>query len=573
MGHQEADTLSQLQLQLQLKQSANAFKAIMEIIPGQLFLKDRDLRYSEANSSFLSTIGKSRDEVIGKTVGEVFGDAPDLADTYSHADKVLLDIGHQSYETQVQVADGIRRDVLVNKSVIYDEEGKFEGIIGLVIDITENKKVEKERTELKERLLLLQQAYEYTNDSVFIIDFRSGTIVDVNRVAQQQHGYSYEELVGNTLSLIKSDDFSLEAWKESVQDLETETLLNYQHRHRRKDGSVFPVDIYATLIAYKGEKYIISTVHDITKEEHYRRELRGQKEFLDTVLANIKDGVLTCDAEGNLTYMNPASRVFYGFDEESELVCPSEQSTLFHVDGTTPLSHEEMPFVQALHKGEIHEVEMVIAPENRAPRYVVANGQAIYDATGEKTGAVVSIHDITKRKAAQEALAQQAEEMKHLANTDPLTGIANRLKFNTILDHHVALSGRYSNALSLLYFDIDHFKKINDTYGHKVGDGVLIEIVELIKALLRQSDLLARWGGEEFVVILPETSIEQAKVIAEKLRSCIETHLFMNVSDLTCSFGVTQLRGDDTEQSFLIRADKALYQAKEVGRNRVVALE
>ena len=215
---------------------------------------------------------------------------------------------------------------------------------------------------------------------------------------------------------------------------------------------------------------------------------------------------------------------------------------------------------------------MVIAPENRASRFVVASGQAIYDEAGKKSGAVVSIHDITKRKAAQEALAQQAEEMKHLANTDPLTGIANRLKFNTILDHHVALSSRYDHALSMLYFDIDHFKKINDTYGHKVGDGVLIEVVELISALLRQSDLLARWGGEEFVVILPETSVEQAKVIAEKLRSCIETHLFMNVSDLTCSFGVTQLRSDDTEQSFLIRADKALYEAKESGRNRVVTM-
>ena len=169
-------------------------------------------------------------------------------------------------------------------------------------------------------------------------------------------------------------------------------------------------------------------------------------------------------------------------------------------------------------------------------------------------------------------LQKQAETMQELANTDALTKMPNRLKFNTIYEHQVDLSLRYKKNLSLVFIDIDLFKNVNDTYGHKVGDTVLIEIANMLHACVRASDLAARWGGEEFVIISSETTREQAMQMAEKIRACIEEKDFDTVGHITCSFGVTALQEQDDAHSFLIRADNALYSAKKAGRNCVVTL-
>ena len=118
-------------------------------------------------------------------------------------------------------------------------------------------------------------------------------------------------------------------------------------------------------------------------------------------------------------------------------------------------------------------------------------------------------------------------------------------------------------------FDIDHFKKVNDTYGHAVGDYVLKTLSQIAKKNIREIDYLIRWGGEEFIVIALDTKLRGAEVLAEKIRKAIEDYNFEKVGRVTVSFGVTQFTQDDTEDSFMKRADDALYQAKEKGRNRV----
>jgi len=163
-----------------------------------------------------------------------------------------------------------------------------------------------------------------------------------------------------------------------------------------------------------------------------------------------------------------------------------------------------------------------------------------------------------------------AQKMEKLANTDPLTGIANRMKFNAILEHQIAITNRYKKSLGLIFFDIDHFKSINDTYGHKAGDSVLVELTKLIAELIRASDVFARWGGEEFLILSPEISLSQVIVMADKLRKHIEAYDFSDVPQVTCSFGVTMLRREDDEKSFIQRADEALYEAKETGRNKII---
>ena len=160
-------------------------------------------------------------------------------------------------------------------------------------------------------------------------------------------------------------------------------------------------------------------------------------------------------------------------------------------------------------------------------------------------------------------------KLEHLANIDPLTSILNRRKFNEIISYEVRRDERYRNNLSLIMCDLDKFKAINDKFGHDSGDMVLIEFAALVFKTIRKSDIFARWGGEEFAILLPETNLEKASQIASKLRLVTETHMMPQIGRITCSFGVAEYHAGDNEEDLIKRADIALYKAKSNGRNRV----
>ncbi|MCO1601675.1 GGDEF domain-containing protein [Desulfosporosinus nitroreducens] len=160
---------------------------------------------------------------------------------------------------------------------------------------------------------------------------------------------------------------------------------------------------------------------------------------------------------------------------------------------------------------------------------------------------------------------------KDLSTKDSLTNIYNRLKFNEALSSEIEGARRYGNSFSLIMFDIDHFKQFNDKNGHIFGDIVLIEIANLVKGLVRGVDVFARWGGEEFVILLPQTYCQEASALAERLRKSICKESMKKGMALTCSFGVTSFCTQDDEGLIMDRVDRALYKAKEGGRNAVVS--
>ncbi|MGR9012826.1 MAG: GGDEF domain-containing protein [Gammaproteobacteria bacterium] len=161
-----------------------------------------------------------------------------------------------------------------------------------------------------------------------------------------------------------------------------------------------------------------------------------------------------------------------------------------------------------------------------------------------------------------------------MAYTDPLTQSNNRASFNDSIKREISLATRNTKELSLIFFDIDHFKAINDTYGHECGDLALTSSARWIKENLRDSDIVFRYGGEEFVILLSDTDANGAELLAERIRASIEQHTIaygMDVIKLTASLGVSTLHSDDTADSFVKRADEAMYKAKRNGRNQVVA--
>jgi diguanylate cyclase (GGDEF)-like protein len=168
-----------------------------------------------------------------------------------------------------------------------------------------------------------------------------------------------------------------------------------------------------------------------------------------------------------------------------------------------------------------------------------------------------------------DVINQLIMEKERLAETDPLTKIYNRLKFDNIFISEILRAQRYETALSLIMFDIDNFKQINDNYGHHVGDEVLIETTKVVSGNIRETDIFARLGGEEFAILTPNTDMEYARKLSERLRAAIESAICKEMLTVTCSFGVAEFREGDTADTLSKRADKALYEAKKSGKNRV----
>lgn len=199
-------------------------------------------------------------------------------------------------------------------------------------------------------------------------------------------------------------------------------------------------------------------------------------------------------------------------------------------------------------KGELHSIEITLDKlEENSHSYVVV------------------FTDIT-------AIQNEKKLYEILAFKDPLTKIYNRKKFNDVLLKERENIIRHQDKVSLVMFDIDHFKSINDTYGHEVGDEVLIKLVEIVQKHLRINDVFARWGGEEFMILFPRTGIETAYSKAQELRKIIETHEEEGIPKFTVSFGVVEISDKDESRSCFKRVDKALYQAK-IKRNDVVMLQ
>jgi diguanylate cyclase (GGDEF)-like protein len=255
--------------------------------------------------------------------------------------------------------------------------------------------------------------------------------------------------------------------------------------------------------------------------------------------------VIELDSGGELSYLNPAAdRIFPGLSTEG----------VAH-----PLLRDSAERILALRQGR-----------EQGERLEEAR---IGEATYELHISFVREVNLVRIYATEISQRKRDEMQIYLhATTDDLTGITNRREFTAILGREVARATRYGTPLALAMFDLDHFKLVNDTFGHDVGDEVLRTVTQLVQKNLRASDILARWGGEEFMVLMQHSDAQGARYVAEKLRLAIAGHPFDKVDRLTVSFGVTFFEEPDDLDALLKRVDDALYLAKRQGRNRVEIL-
>jgi diguanylate cyclase (GGDEF)-like protein/PAS domain S-box-containing protein len=320
------------------------------------------------------------------------------------------------------------------------------------------------------------------------------------------------------------------------------------------------VEINAGLIRYKGQVADLAIVRDITERKRAEEALEENERRYRELVEAASDVVYTTDREGYFTYVNPPTQNLTGYRKDeligmlfTELVAPEwrDRVQAFYLQQRDNLVRDSI-------------LELPILTRTGEEKWVEQKVTMLI--SGDQVNAVQSIvREVTERKKAE-------QNLEKMASSDPLTSLFNRRRFSEFLEHEVDRTKRYKSALSIIMLDIDHFKAINDRFGHQEGDGVLQALSTRLKDVIRESDIIARWGGEEFMILAVNTDLQNAQTIAEKIRADIENQQFPNVTTFTISAGVTQFKDGDDPASLIERVDQALYQAKNNGRNQVQAI-
>jgi diguanylate cyclase (GGDEF)-like protein/PAS domain S-box-containing protein len=413
---------------------------------------------------------------------------------------------------------------------------------------------------------LLQDLLHAIPDGVMVVD-QSGAIVLVNQPAEKLSGYTQQELQGEPLirliPLLSRDVHPGYCKSYFLDPHERQMGADMNLFLCRNDGTEIPVEINLGTAVIDGNIFAISTIRDITERKRLEEFLRASEARFRVLFQYAPLGSALTAADGSLLQTNTAFQELLGYSE-------AELESIKFSDYTFPddLDTDWQQFQQMV-AGEIEYYSL-------EKRFITKNGELIwgnllisglYNADGSFQAAIAMIENITERKTLESILKQQAA-------TDPLTGLFNRRTFFEKTELEITRARRYNKPFSFMMFDLDHFKNINDTYGHHVGDKVLQALSEKIKGMLREIDIFGRIGGEEFAATLPETDAAEALQVATRIRQAIAELVVPAESGsvrFTASIGLATLEDQDASTEIIMRrADEALYEAKRSGRNRVV---
>jgi len=294
------------------------------------------------------------------------------------------------------------------------------------------------------------------------------------------------------------------------------------------------------------------------------KEIKSTKELLQKILDVNTSFIILADGT-DITYANKTILEFAGFNSIAEFKKQynyiSDKFEEVDDENFLQTQIDGVHWIEYLKREQDSKELKVLVIKDEEKRYFKPYAKAIN--TENKVLYLITFDEITNEYV-------KIQELEHRASTDSLTKLFNRSKFDNVLEKEMELSSTTLSPLSIIFLDIDHFKEVNDTYGHDVGDKILISLAQIITATTRSGDFVARWGGEEFMITLQSTNSSQATLLANKLRKAVEEYLFESVGKLTISLGVTEYKNSESEDEFIKRVDEALYEAKESGRNRVV---
>lgn len=348
---------------------------------------------------------------------------------------------------------------------------------------------------------------------------------------------------------------------------ERDVMVDYDINDYRSKTELTAQKLFTTLVGALRSWQHIDTIETLnatleSKVAERTRELGEARAFSERLIELLPQPLWVKDIAGRYKLYNKAFRDFFGIGQQ-DWVGNSAEAML---GGTMP--HEELLTDCAVLDGTNPrpQYETQLSDAQGQPRTLLVTKAALPTDGVAPSGIIGIATDITERKLLE-------HDLHRLASQDPLTGVANLRHFNALACREMELAHRHGQPLSVIMFDVDHFKRVNDTWGHAAGDLVLKALIEALGQELRETDLMGRVGGEEFAVLLPLTEIDGAWQLAERLRQaadCVRVALPSGLLRVTISLGVTQRKcGENDFQHLLSRADHAMYQAKRGGRNQV----
>ncbi|WP_167102124.1 sensor domain-containing diguanylate cyclase [Mycobacterium sp. DL592] len=510
---------------------------------------------------------------IGVSAGEALADAEALLGRIDpeHADRMAETLAlppgaEASVELVWRHRDGYDTASRVQVRSRRREDGSVI-LEGSARDITQLREAEMElRQSEKRHRLMAENAWE-----VIWTMAMDTSITYVSPAVARVRGLTPDEAMRESLAEALTPDSAVMALEYFQQLFEAKErgeelpVFRGELDFYRKDQSIMSADLQVIPhVDDDGEIVeLLGVSRDISEQKLVEAELRKSEERSRLMAENAWEIIWTADPNGLVTYVSPSVERVRGVPVEQAMNQPLEE--IYPPESAASIHDYFVDLHAAIRRGTAlpgyrQEVEMYRGDGTT----MVAETQVIphLDENGRVVEIIGVTRDVSERKAFE-------AELKRLAVTDALTGVWNRRHGEELFNAELRDAHQSGLPLTLLMLDIDHFKSINDRYGHQAGDRVLIEVSRLLQANLPGTDVVSRWGGEEFVILLRGADMDDSLPTAEKIRAQIADTVFADVGPVTVSIGVAELKKGEQLDSWLGRADEALYRAKRSGRNAV----
>ncbi|MEA3455254.1 MAG: EAL domain-containing protein [Campylobacterota bacterium] len=453
--------------------------------------------------------------------------------------------------------------VLGRAQIHYDESGKAIRMIGTHTDITEEKELQLKYSQQAEII-------DQVHDSIISTDLE-GLITSWNRGSELLLGYTQKEAIGKHISMVYPKEES-ETLAKSIELIKKNGEHHTTARLLKASKEIIFVDLSLSLLLDEnGEPQgMIGYSQDISNRKEAEVLLRKQHDYLQSIIDGVRDPIMVIRDDYVVDLMNKASRESFDFSLVSDPEHPKcyelygRSTPCYGLENPCPLKEvmESCKNITTVHthkdkNGNVRKVEIVSSP--------------IFDEDGNCTGIIESSRDITEHLSVQDELRKQKKVLNYQAHYDTLTSLPNRLLFEDRVSQATQRADRNNKLFALFFIDLDKFKEINDSLGHKVGDEVLRTVAHRLKSILRKEDTLARLGGDEFTVLAEDMNeVKDASLLAQKILDSLVKSIDIDEHKLyvTASIGISFYPRDDADIGNLLKyADAAMYKAKEQGRN------
>ncbi|WP_321777337.1 diguanylate cyclase [Sulfurimonas sp.] len=597
----------------------NNLDTFIELITDLAFFKNMDDVYTHCNEAYLSFVGKTREEIIGKRGFEIYSNE-NASKIQKNDYEILATNRSKTFEEAFINKDKSISYFYITKQVLHNDLGEKLGLFCIARNITAEKEyqliyednkllleyiakhndislilnkivnlAEDRNKDSKCSILLLNKSKRnlFTGASPSLPDFYNEAIngVEIGEKIGSCGSAVYKKqrvIVENInthenwqgyLELTKKANLHA-CWSEPIFSSGDEILGSFAMYSSKvnapSDFELKLISSYAHLVSIAIEK---DNQNKAIKESNKKLRLSEQEsaQLFDNALV----GLMYISQDRILLKANQHLANIFGYENPEEMVGISTRE--LHLSQSKFLEFGKIYFKTLIHRTNLN-IEYQQKKKDGSTVWCELSGKALDEQTPADLakGVLWTVKDITKNKKLKQKVKDRTKEiedknkqLQNLATKDYLTGLYNRSKIDDSIDYQIKRSKRYESIFGVIMLDIDYFKLVNDEHGHQVGDKILLEFAKVLTDVFRETDIVGRWGGEEFLIIIEDTDKKGIINLAHKIKATIERHDFPVIKRKTVSIGVTIYHKNENINELIQRVDKALYKAKNSGRNQV----